>query len=275
MRFTNLIARFPTNEFASLAQWWVADFYYRNARLPEAESNYQLISQRNHGTEIAYQAQLMAGRVAIARQDWLGASNYFSAIANDKSCPVDLRREAMFAFGDTLLFQDSTNKLKDYRDAAAIFNDIESSSSNRLAILACGQKANCILQYAQNLQQTNELTNVVASFQKIVISILADATARSIAKVGIAVVLEKQGNWQKAKDEYLDVFYEKLLRDGEKPNPFWTKRAGMDAARLAEAHGEWDQAFSVYKRLLDKFPELRELLQKKIFRAKENSIASH
>ena len=95
------------------------------------------------------------------------------------------------------------------------------------------------------------------------------------SKVGIGVVLEKQGNWQKAKDEYLDVFYEKLLRDGERPSPFWTKRAGLDAARLAEDHEEWDQAFSVYKRLLEKFPELSGLLQTKIIRARKYSIASH
>ena len=38
----------------------------------------------------------------------------------------------------------------------------------------------------------------------------------------------------------------------------------LDAARLAEDHEEWDQAFSVYKRLLEKFPELSGLLQTKI-----------
>jgi TolA-binding protein len=273
--FTNLIARFPNSEFAPLAQWWVADYYNNNGKLLEAEYNYQLLG-RSPG-ELGYQAQLAAGRVAFSRQSWSDATKYFTNLVNDAKCPQELRMQAYYAFGDTLVSQESPDtaaKLKDYQDAAAIFNTIETSASNRLAILACGSKANCLLQYVLKNQQTNELTNVIASFQKIIASNLADIKARSIAKMGIGVVLEKQNDPRKAKDQYLDVFYEKnLLHPGEQSSPFWKKKAGLDAARLAESLKEWDQAANYYRRLMTEFPELAPIVQGKILRIKQNSVA--
>ncbi len=41
--FTNFVARFPTNEFAPLAQMWVADHYFNAREFMEAERNYKLL----------------------------------------------------------------------------------------------------------------------------------------------------------------------------------------------------------------------------------------
>jgi TolA-binding protein len=47
--FTNFLARFPNTEFAPLAQWWVAGYYYRTlGNLPAAEQNYQFIFQNTN-----------------------------------------------------------------------------------------------------------------------------------------------------------------------------------------------------------------------------------
>ncbi len=77
--FTNYVARFPTNEFAPLAQMWVADYYYNLGDYMEAERNYKLVFQNTNWppSELTYEAQLMAGRAAIGRQRWTEAMPYF------------------------------------------------------------------------------------------------------------------------------------------------------------------------------------------------------
>ena len=48
------------------------------------------------------------------------------------------------------------------------------------------------------------------------------------------------------------------------PDSFWVKKAGLQAAGVAEASGEWAQAVAVYRRLEDLLPPLRGLLENKI-----------
>jgi hypothetical protein len=69
---------------------------------------------------------------------------------------------------------------------------------------------------------------------------------------------------QLALQNYLDVLYGKNLRDGEIPDSFWLKKAGLQAAGVAETLGEWPQAVAVYQRLEDLLPPLRESLENKI-----------
>ena len=78
----------------------------------------------------------------------------------------------------------------DYEEAASVFTRIsESYPTNKMAILATGQRANCLLQWAQASGNYSAVTN---GFQKVLVSPLADPTARAIARVGLAVVFEKQ-----------------------------------------------------------------------------------
>jgi len=54
------------------------------------------------------------------------------------------------------------------------------------------------------------------------------------------------------------VFYNKdFLRAGEKPDEFWTRKAGLDEAELAKRLQMRDHAISVYRRLQQMFPPLR------------------
>src|SRR5205807_4605727 len=145
-------------------------------------------------------------------------------------------------------------------------------ATNGLNILAWGQIASCYLQYATNATQ---LTNAVDNFQKIVDEPKADIVARSIAKVGLAVVLRKQAEEapsaeqatdlrKRALDHCLDVFNFKIRRANETADPFWTKKAGMEAAELAGALDQWTLAARIYERLVELLPELRPFLERKL-----------
>jgi TolA-binding protein len=278
--FTNILAQYPSSEFAPLAQWWVADCYFSSGQYVEAERNYKILflSTNWAPSELTFQAQMMAGRAAFRRQQgWAEARDYFSRLAGNTNCPTDIRAQAYFAYGDTLISQDSTNKVADYEEAIRVFDVIgRLFPGHRQAVLAMGQKANCLLQWAQ---YSHEYEPARAAYLQVITNALSDVSTRSAAKVGLGATLEqmarrKNGPEQtallkEALDQYLDVFYRKLLRDGEQPDLFWTQRAGLDAGRLAESLKMWVQAKSVYEQMCDLLPVVRPRMEKNILRLQE------
>ncbi len=262
--FTNVLARFPQTEFAPLAQWWVAGYYYRVlGDLKAAEQNYQVIFQNTNWpvTELTFHARMMAGRVAFDRGGWNDARrDYFGKLINDTNCPPTLRAQAWIAFGDTLVTQDSTNKEADYRQALTAYEQVFSlCPSNQMAALAWGQKASCLLQCARSSEDYASVSN---AFQQVLDAPQADAKARCIARVGIGTTLEKMAQLRVGAEQsqllnlalssYLDVFYET-----DQPDPFWTREAGFKAAELAESLKMYREAANVYQRLQELFPPLR------------------
>jgi TolA-binding protein len=265
LQFTNFIASFPANQYAPLAQWWVADYFFGVGNSLEAESNYKFIFQNTNWSllPIAFEARMMAGRSAIMREGWETAQKYFIGLANDRNCPDDLRAEALFAYGDTWLNQSSTNKMADYREAFKAYDLIcKNYPTNNHAPLAWGQKAICLLQTSQDYgSATND-------FQQVIDSPLANASARSTAEVGLGFVLEKLAETKTDPEKekllrdalrhYQRVFYDNsFLHKDEKPDLFWTRKAGMEAGRLAERLQMREYAINVYRGLQEMFPALR------------------
>ena len=104
---------------------------------------------------------------------------------------------------------------------------------------------------------------------------------RSNAEVGLGVTREKQAEGkagaektallQQAWDHYANVAYRKNLLPGEKPDPFWIAKAGLEAARLLEDQKKWDQAIALYQLLLAELPgSLAVRLEKKLDQAKKH-----
>ena len=289
MRFTNFVAQFPMNDLAPRAQLWVADYYYRTGDPVEAERNYQLLFRNTNWppSEITYEAQIMAGRAAVAHQGWGAAKDYFTKLYNNTNGPsIDIRVQALFEYGQTLMRQvdpAETNRLANCEEATLVFGRIcEDYPTNRLAIPAWGEKAKCYLQWALAKQQYDSLTNALNAFQRVVDSPQADVPARSQAKVGQAIVLRKWAEQktgqeqtallQQALSNCLDVVYGNILREpNERLDPFWTKEAGVEAFNLAESMQAWSQAVSVYQRLTNSvWPQMPAYLEKRAQKALEN-----
>ncbi len=268
--FTNFLSRFQADALAPLAQWWVADYYRRQGDFPEAEKNYKWCYQNTNwpaASELAYQARMMAGRCAVRRGGWSDAKrDYFLPLINDNACPADLQAQAWFAFGDasmSQISQDSTNRAADYGVAITAFEKILLLfPTNPVAPLALGEKACCLLQLAQTSEDLAAVTN---AFQKVIDSPLADARARSIAKVGLGICLEKIAEqtsgparlavYTAARDQYLDVVNGSVLRNDEAADPFWIKEAGLKVYRLlADTLRQRGQAIEVLEQLQKALP---------------------
>jgi TolA-binding protein len=289
--FTN-IAKFQSNEFAPLAQMWVADYYYRVGDPVAAERNYQLVFHNTNWPpdELTYQAQLMAGRAAVAHQGWKDAKDYFLALYNNTNGPpkgpsLDLRYQALFEHALALIRvvdPADTNRLANLEQATIALGRIcDDYPTNRLAIRAWGEKANCYLQWALARQQYDSLTNAINAYQHVLDSPQADVALRSQAKVGLAVTLSKWAEQKTGKERTallvqalnhcLDVVYGRILGDDEWLAPFWTKKAAIEAFYLADSLQAWAQEVRLYERLTNSiWPQLPAELVKRAAKAREN-----
>ena len=280
--FTNFVAQFPTNDLAPLAQWWVADHYFNlgGTNYVDAERNYQMLYQNTNWqvlplvyTNLAYQARMMAGRAAMGRQGYKDAIDHFTTLTSDTNCPPALNGQALFAYGGALMLWDSpdtNNPLANFQLATKIFSQIcQLYPTNELGLLAWCEIGDC------NLQLTNYDGATNAYAQVFNPAAPANISARSRAQIGLGLALEKKAALttgtnqtallQLALDNYLDVFDTSLgknLRDGEMADPFWVKKAGLQALPLVEALGVADPE-KFFDHLEKLFPQLKESLEKK------------
>ena len=275
---TNLVARFPAVETAARAQFMVASLSYNQGDFESAEKNFQS-DVLTHNTNYVHRARMAAGRAAVGRQGFVDAANYFKLLIDDKTCPPDIKVEAYFALGDAYAAQapDPTDPLKKFSEAAEALEKIPTLFKESDAVSkAWGRLGDCYLQMATvDAKQYDRATN---QYQKVLLSPNADVKDRSQAEMGLALALKEMARLTPAQAgvlldaaflHYTNILYEKNLRDGEVPDPFWLKEAGLAAAKLAEGRRQWEAAINIYKRMLAKLPPLRALLEKRIQSAGE------
>jgi TolA-binding protein len=297
-QFTNFYNRYSTNVLAARARMWEGDYYFRNGLYMQAEASYKMVYRTTNNwpeTDLTYEAQMWAGRSAMERGAFDAAKQYFTNLYNSASCPVKLRIQALHAYGDCFVHQDSTNKVQDYRDAGGIYNRIcENYPGTEQAALAWGAKADALYQMAAGLVQPADLVKaygeVSNAFQQVIDSTNAPLSARSQAKVGMAKTLRILADQTPAStnrlallklalDNCLDVLDgNTMLRDGDaadKPSQlFWRKEAGLEAASLAEKLELWQQALNIYEQLTSLVPAARAKFEKGIQRCRGHLSAS-
>jgi len=278
MLFTNFVAQYPNSVNAPAAQFWVGNYFFNQKDFVNAEKSFQdrILLQNSNFT---HHARMMAGRAAFARQSWKDASDYFTSVVNDPSCPTNLLAEAFFALGDTFTRQEANpaKPLQKFDEALKTFSKISlNTPSSPLVPAAWGRIGDCYLQLAaQDLKQYDNATN---AYWQAMTSRGAEVKVRYQAEVGLAQTLEKMARLKQppdgallkdAFDHYYNLVRDKALREGEKADPFWFEKAGLAAGRLAEELNQWEVAVNIYSRLLQVLPQLRATLEKKIEKASE------
>ena len=270
--FTNFVAQFPASELAPAAQWWVADYFFRAGLWADAERNYKAIFQNPvwRNSPLYWQAQMMAGRAALARLGYSDARDYFTSLMADTNCPPDPGVPARFAYGSTLMLMnaaDTNNPLANFQAATNVFAQIAQAwPTNAWGGQAMIEAGNCDL-------QMNDFDGATNAYAQVFNSPFADISARSQAQIGFGIALEKKAAaaggdparlFNQALDSYFDVFYEKNLRDGETKDDFWMKKAGLQAAPLVGILYDAARQKKFYADLAGVLPQLKETLEKKI-----------
>jgi predicted negative regulator of RcsB-dependent stress response len=270
--FAAFVAQFPTNELAPLAQWWVADYFFRRDNFNSAETNYEAVYQNPawQNSPLVYPAQLMAARAAMGRLGFLDAKNYLTQLLTN--CPAALKTQAMFAYGSVLMRlepADTNQPLANFGLATNVFASLYTdNATNELGALAANALGDAAVQLGDFAAATN-------AYQLAANSPFAGPGPRSRARVGLGLALEKQAALltpearppllQRALDDYCDVFYS----PDDTADAFWTKKAGLQALSLmialkdGDAAARLQRANALITRLEGWFPQLKDSLEKK------------
>lgn len=282
-RFTE---QFADNPNVALAQYLLGEHFFRQGDYGKAELLFldpvfeRIRDERLR--ELPFRARLMAGKAAFARQSFRSARDHFDwLITNgplyraDSPVPVPIAAEAYLLRGDTFLSeQDPTapNPLYHFGEAITAYSKvIQLAPTNALAPLAWGRIGDCNLQLAATDPRRYQ---AAADAYRQVISSTAPIGLRSMAEVGLAIVYERQAAtlpeamrpefYDQALEHYLQVFYAKNLREGELPEPYWVKQAGLSALELAEQLGRTELAIGLCQRLIQELPPLRSRLEQRL-----------
>lgn len=272
--FTGFLARFPVDRLAPSAQWWIADYYFRTGNYNGAETSYENIFQNTNAvwqsSPLFYKAQLMAGHAAMMRQGFPDAKGYFAGLFGDSNCPPALGTQARFAYGIALmqiLSADTNNQFANFQAATNVFAQIyQMNPTNDAGARAWGEIANCALAMGDFSSATN-------AYAQVFNSPWADIAARSQAQVGFGSVLETlartagagQTNLlNQALSAYLNVFSGANLRDDEKQDAFWTKKAGLQAAVLVGTLYDSAKQIAFYRQVEKILPQLKNVIEAKI-----------
>jgi tetratricopeptide (TPR) repeat protein len=199
----------------------------------------------------------------------------------DKKCPPHIVPEAYFELGNTIMSEKSaatTNALDRYREAIVAFGKIpQLFPQSPFAPLAWGQIGNCHLQLAT--LDPSQFDRASESYSNVLSSPLADVDARGNAEFGLATVFEKRAALATADEKpalqdealrrFLAVFEGGYLREGETADPSLLKEAALAAARLAEEQGRWEVAASIYHRLIETLPPMRQIADARLRRVQQ------
>jgi tetratricopeptide (TPR) repeat protein len=265
--FSGFVTQFPTNRLAPVAQWWVADHYFRAGNWTAAETNYEEIFQTPawKSSKLYFPAQLMAGRAAAGRLGFSDAERYFTAMTTDTNCPPKLATQALFAYGGVLMRWDSpdTNRpFLNFERATNVFMKLcQDNPTNELGPLAWSELGDCNLQLGAFDAATN-------AYWQVINSPCAGAGLHSRAQVGLGRVLEKMAELappdeRKAlQNQALNLYLDVLYTDPGAADPFWAKKAGLQALPLMTALKNGD-ADKFIDRLEYWLPPLKDALEKK------------
>ncbi|MCP5517861.1 MAG: tetratricopeptide repeat protein [Verrucomicrobiales bacterium] len=283
---SRFIEDFPTNANVALAQYLLGEHYFRAGDFGKAELHFmdRSLIRPDPGPlgELPYQSRLMAGRAAVARQNYRNAREHFDWIITngplvvvESPIPASVAAQAYLLRGDTFLAETppaGSNPRDSFGEAIVAYERVTKGfPTNALAPVAWGRIGDCELQIAS--QDPRRYQSAAEAYRRVVDSD-APASTRSMAECGLALVLEKQAatqpeaarpaNLGEALNHYLQVFYGKNLRDGETADPYWVKRAGLAAIDLAESAQRTELAIGLCQRLIEELPPLRARLEKRL-----------
>jgi TolA-binding protein len=287
--FTEFVVRFPAHDLAPAAQNWVADYYYEREQWLLSEQNYQRLFQNTNwlGSRFHFPARMMAARSAFFRQGFDDARSYLTNIIQDPRCPVELKPEALFALGDLFIEQPivgNTNAVANFVEAAKVFNRIVSQyPTNRISPLAQARLGDCHAQlteyYPESFADAMNAYRAVLDLKPPAVSV----SARNQAEVGLALLIRRDAEkknpeeraelLRKALNHLLNVVYGTHL-NGESPDPFFLKKAGLEAGRIAESLGDEGAALELYRRLIKQAPSLRTFWEGRIASMRQRVAAA-
>ena len=256
VEFADFLKAHPQAKLAPDIQYWVADEYLRQRDYLKAQAQFQSLAETYPASPVADAAQYFAGRAAYGRQDFETAIKLYETLVK-KFPQSNWRCEARFGQGDAL------SELGKFDDALLLFAALTKEFPDcPLAGEAWGRQGDC--QYS-----LSRFEDALASYRK-ALDTARDSSTRNQALFKLGQTFEAQKKNEEALQQYTKALYETTAA----ANPtapverFWSCKAARAAAGLKEQQNQWSDAITLYIRLGELCPDLKELAEDRIRKLK-------
>ncbi|MCS1407531.1 MAG: Outer membrane protein assembly factor BamD [Verrucomicrobia subdivision 3 bacterium] len=268
--FREFLRNHGQHELANMARLWMGNLHFTRQSFENAEQYYaSVLNPTNRApNHLVYRAGLMAGRATFRQNKFEETIQYLknlnNSIREDESVAISFKQEVEINLGDAY-FENSKRNTEDPTSQIpmALFHYSNVSvleDSNRLHAIARGR-------FGDALYFRSAFEDAIAPYTDVIKHSEADITTRSQAEVALGMVLDRQAEQvtgaasaslrNKALQHYLNIVYLRNLRDGEVPDPYWLKEAGLKASALVEAEQDFETGIELYERLAELLPPLR------------------
>jgi tetratricopeptide (TPR) repeat protein len=245
----------------------MGEYYWNAEAYEEAEARFLDLAVKYPDSPLADEGYFWAGRSAARRSDFVRAVEHFGVLA--KQHPASpLLPEARILQGDalTLLGRD-----EDINLAILAFEEVIRQWPDSYHVdAAWGRKGDCLWTMGTKLPegpaQDARLEEALAAYRIVAESPTASFELQLQAGFKIGRCLEKMGRTDEAFARYMDVMYAYVggVRQGE-ADALWFTRAAFKAAGIMKSRERWEEAVSIYRRVVrERVPaseEAEKLLQ--------------
>ncbi len=250
--FLEFLKAHPRAKLAADIQYWIADEYLRQRDYLKAQAQFQSLAETYPTSRVADAAQYFAGRAAYGRQDFETAIKLYETLVK-KFPQSNWRCDARFGQGDAL------SELGQFDDALLVFEALTKEFPGcPLTGEAWGRKGDC--QYS-----LSRYDDALASYRK-ALDAAKDAGVRNQALFKLGQTFEAQKKPDEAIQQYAKALYEATtVADAKEPSEgFWSCKAAHAAANIKEQQTKWSDAITLYKKLGELCPDLKELAEDRI-----------
>ncbi|HEY8241263.1 MAG TPA: tetratricopeptide repeat protein [Kiritimatiellia bacterium] len=241
---TEFLEEHPTAGIAPDVMFWLGEYEYNGGIYEAAERWFMQVIERHPQVAVADDALYWAGRAAAEQHEYRIANAHFSEL-----CKVytnsDRVAEARFGQGDAL------TELGEFAGAILAFDEvIRNYPKSEIAARALGRRGDC--QFTLGSSKPDRYPEALNSYRLAYESPDATPDLKLQAEYKIGRCFEKMGRLDDAFEHYMNVVYAWLAeRDqGRTPEDVWFTRAAFGAAAIKEAEGAWEQAISIYERVV-------------------------
>jgi TolA-binding protein len=241
----DFIERYPDSAWCPDVLFWLGEYNWNERAYPEAEARFLMLAERYPEAGLADDAMFWAGQAAAAVNEYRRAVEHYAALAKNYS-GSELMPEARFAQGDAL------TELADFSRAILTFEEVvRSYPDSYLADRAKGRIGDC--QFTLGSDEPERFQKALGNYRSILDSPGASVDLQMQAEYKMGRCQEKMDDPDAALEHFMNVVYRYFAEweKGVHVGDVWFTRAAFSAASIQESRSQWEQAVSIYERIID------------------------
>ena len=239
------LTAYTNSEWRADVAFWLAEHDFNAGLYGQAETNFLAMVAAYPASLLADDGLYWSGRSAAEQKAYRRAIDVYTQLARQYT-NSPLIPEARFAQGDAL------TEIGDFAGAILAFQEIVNQyPASPLVARALGRIGDC--QFTLGSDRPDRYQDAIAAFRAAMTHPAASRNLALQSEYKLARANERVGRLEDALTHYLNVVYGWLAArtEGVPADEIWFVRAAFSAAELKESQLAWDDAITIYQRVID------------------------